>query len=155
KISSSIKPFYIILFIFLFIVMIGSIRSNIFRANTSAINTSKKQTDFSISSFVPDLTVIESSIQDDHVFLTVRNDSSRSITAYSISSGNVTYTSDNLGTSNVISPGSIFTKGIVKSTPNIKGVFVETAIYEDGSAGGKEKYIKQLLDARAGKQAQL
>ena len=62
-----------------------------------------------------------------------------------------------LGSEYVISPGSTNTGEYEWPSPSRpeNGIAVMAAVFEDGTTDGDPEFVKQILDARAGKQAQL
>jgi hypothetical protein len=144
-------PLYIFTGFFICLLLVlGS-----FKIGVSKGSVSKKQNNFPIQSRIPNLIIVETSINDDKVLVTLRNNSSKTITAYSASSDGPIYRNELLDTSDVILPGATFTDGFGPPHSKHKGIFILAVVYEDGTTDGVPKYINQILDARAGKQAQL
>lgn len=87
----------------------------------------------------------------------LRNDSNKAITAISLSSSGVNYRSDMIDSDDLMAPRATRTErcGLPSTTRPEKGITVLAVVYEDGTSEGEFKFIKQILDARAGTQAQL
>jgi hypothetical protein len=148
--NRAIKPYVFTGFFICLLLILGSFKTGVLKGSIA-----KKQSNFPIQSRVPNLTIVDTSINDDTVLVTLRNDSSKTITAYSASSDGPIYRNELLDTTSVILPGTMFTDGYGPPRSNHKGIFILAVVYEDGTTEGVPKFINQILDARAGKQAQL
>jgi hypothetical protein len=128
-----------------------------FRIGALSAGASKKQVDFPVKSLVPKLTVVNLRVHRDAVVLSVRNDYDKTITAFSVTSSGVTARNEMLGSDYVIAPGSTNTGeyGLPSASGPENGIAVMAAVFEDGTTDGDPEFVKQILDARAGKQAQL
>lgn len=122
-----------------------------------AFNTSKKQVDFPVTNLVPKLAIVGIDIQDHYVILSLRNDSDKNITAFSLSSSGVNLRAEMIGTDRVMLPGDVHSKlcGLPSPKSPEKGITILAVVYEDGTWEGDDKYVRQIFDARAGTQAQL
>jgi len=120
-------------------------------------NASKKQISFAVKNLVPELTITQTEVQSDLVLLSLRNDSKKSITAFSVSSSNIVTRTELLGTDKVIAPGNTNTQLYelpLLSKPE-SGLTVLAAIFDDGTTSGDPEFIRQIADTRAGEQAQM
>ena len=127
------------------------------RLESFKANTSKKQVNFAIKNLVPELTVTQTEVQGDMVLLSLRNDSKKSITAFSVSSSNIVTRTELLDTDKVIVPGNTNTQLYelpLLSKPE-SGLTVLAAIFDNGTTSGDPEFIRQIVDARAGEQAQM
>ncbi len=108
-------------------------------------------------SLIPNMAILDVKVEDGSVYLLLRNDANKAITAISLSSSGVNYRSDFIDTADIIAPGAIHTEqcGLPSSTSPEKGITVLAVVYEDRTSGGDAKYVKQIYDVRAGTQAQL
>src|SRR6185503_10976651 len=96
------KPYLLIFSCICIFIILSAFKLGAFRASTS-----KNQVDFPVVSLVPDLVVVDVNILDKYaVLLSLRNDSSKTITAISISSSGVNYRSDFIDTADIIAPGA-------------------------------------------------
>src|SRR5437868_6538700 len=86
------KPYLLVLFCVCILLFLSSFKLGGF--NTSAF---KKQVDFPVVSLVPNLATVEVKLQKDHVLLTLRNDSNKTITAFVWSSSEVIYNTEMIG----------------------------------------------------------
>jgi hypothetical protein len=145
-----LKP-YVLVFSFTFVFLLLS------SFKLGAFNASKKQVNFPVTNLVPKLAIVNIDIQDHYVLLSLRNDSDKNITAFSLSSSGVNLRAEMIGTDRVMRPGDIHTKLCDLPSPKSteKGIIVLAVVYEDGTWEGDDKYVRQILDARAGTQAQL
>jgi hypothetical protein len=151
----AIKPY---LFIGLFVCLLFTLAS--FKIGVLKGNVSNQQINVLVQSRVPNITFLEASIfeissNDKAVRVTFRNDSPKIITAFSVASGTLTNRNELLDTTGVINPGESLYEEFVLTDSTRKGIALEAVVFEDGTTSGRAKYIKQILDARAGKQAQL
>lgn len=144
---------YVLVFLAVSMVVILSA----FRIGALSAGASKKQVDFPVKSLVPKLTVVNLRVHRDAVLLSVRNDYDKTITAFSVISSGVTTRNEMLGSDDVIAPGSTNTGEYELPSPSRpeNGIAVMAAVFEDGTTDGDPEFVKQILDARAGKQAQL
>jgi hypothetical protein len=141
------------LFAFLFIcVAVGFVSSSGLRASAS-----KKRINFSVKSLVPNLAIVNLQVHKNHVLLSLRNDYEKAITAFSLSSSGVITRNEMLDSEQVIAPGStnIGEYELPSASGPESGITILAAVFEDGSAVGGDRFIQQILDARAGNYAQL
>jgi len=108
-------------------------------------------------SFVPNLIVVDAQIRNRAVSLTLRNDYNKTITAFAVSSSRIITRSELIDTDEVLAPGATVTKDYeLPSSPSPEyATTLEAVVFDDGTAVGKAKNIKQILDARAGQRAQI
>jgi hypothetical protein len=128
-----------------------------FRIRASRAGASERQVDFPVRSLVPKLTIVSVRVRHALVLLSLRNDYDKTITAFSVSSSGVITRNELIDTDEVIAPGSTITGPYELPSPlrTETGVTVRAALFEDGTAEGDRHFIKQIIDARAGNQAQL
>jgi hypothetical protein len=142
----------LVLFCVCLVVFLSSFKLGGFRASTS-----KRQVDFPVKSLVPDFKIVRVEVQGNVVRLSLRNDYDKAITAFSVSSSNIITRKELVASHRVIAPGATETDRYELpslSEPN-KGLIVLAAVFDDGTTAGEFKYINQILDARAGTQAQV
>jgi hypothetical protein len=128
-----------------------------FRIGALSAGASKRQVDFPVISRVPKLTVVNLKVHGEAVLFSVRNDYDKTITAFSVTSSGVTTRNEMLGSDYVIAPRSTNTGEYELPSPSRpeNGIAVMAAVFEDGTTDGDPEFVRQILDARAGKQAQL
>jgi hypothetical protein len=146
------KPFFLALpFVFLFVILTS------FKLGAFNPPSYKKKLDFSVISLVPNLVIVDVKEKESLVFLLLRNDSNKSITAISLSSSNVNYRVEMIDTTDIVAPGAFYTMhcGVPSPTSLEKGIKVLAVVYEDGSSDGVPEFIRQIFDVRRGTQAQL
>jgi hypothetical protein len=148
----ALKPYLMVFSCVFIFTLLSSAKLGIFKASTSKI-----QADFPVRSLVPSFVITEVKIQNGNVLLSLRNDSNKTITAFSWSSSDVIYRSEMVGSANPIAPGAIKEKlcGLPSPTSSEKGITILAVVYEDGTSDGVAKFVKQILDERAGTQAQI
>jgi len=154
KLSKSIaaRPYVLVFFAVSLVVVLSA-----FRIGALSAGASKRQVDFPVKSLVPKLTVVNLKVHGEAVLLSVRNDYDKTITAFSVTSSGVTARNEMLGSDYVIAPQSTNTGeyGLPSASGPENGIAVMAAVFEDGTTDGDPEFVKQILDARAGKQAQL
>ncbi|HST22232.1 MAG TPA: hypothetical protein VLR90_14000 [Blastocatellia bacterium] len=150
--SIVLKPYLLIWLCFCLGLFFLFLRFEPFKANAS-----KKQVSFAVKNLVPELTVIQTEVQGDMVLLSLRNDSKKSITAFSVSSSNIITRNELLDTDKIIAPGDInigaYELPLTSSPKN--GLTVLAVVFDDGTTSGDPEFIRQIIDARAGEQAQM
>jgi hypothetical protein len=120
-------------------------------------NASKKKINFPVKSLAPYLTIVDLKVHKNYVVLSLRNDYKKTITAFSLSSSGVITRNEMLDTEYVIAPGTT-TVGeyeLPSTSQPENGITILAAVFDDGTTDGGQKFIQQILDARAGTQAQL
>jgi hypothetical protein len=150
KSKHRINPYIFAGFFVCSLLVLGSFKIGVLKGSVA-----KRQVNFPIQSRVPNIVLIDTTADANSVHVNFRNDSLKTITAYSTLSGGVTYRNELLGTSDAIAPGAIFSDGVRQPQPTYKGLFLVAVVYEDGTTSGEPKFINQILAARAGRQAQL
>ena len=148
----ALKPYLLVFSCACIFIILSSFKLGVFKASTS-----KKQVNFPVISLVPSLAIADIEVQKYFVVLTLRNDSDKAITAFSLSESGVNSRSEMIGSDRIMAPGAIKTTlcGLPSPTSPEKGITILAVVYEDGTSEGDPKYIKQIFDARAGTQAQL
>jgi predicted outer membrane protein len=146
------RPYFLVLSCLCIFLLFSWLKLGVFKASTS-----KMQANFPVKSLVPGLAIADVKIEKDNVILTLRNDSNKTITAFSWSSSEVIYRSEMVGSENTIAPGATKEKTCSLPSPasSEKGITILAVVYEDGTSDGVAKFVKQILDERAGTQAQL
>jgi hypothetical protein len=146
------KPYLLIFLCVCIFIILSAFKLGAFRASTS-----KNQVDFPVTTRVPTIAILDVKVDDHSVYLLLRNDSDKAITAISLSSSGVNYRSDLINSNNIIASGASYTErcGLPSSTGTEKGITVLAVVYEDGTSDGTPEFVGQILDARAGAQAQL
>lgn len=148
----AMKPYLLIFFCVCLVVVLSSFKLGIFKASAY-----KKKINFPVKSLLPNLTIVDVKVQGSIVLLSFRNDYSKTITAFSVSSSGVITRNEMLDSEYEIIPGSINTGEYELPLPSRpeKGMTLLAAVFEDGTTDGDPEFIRQILDARAGEQAQL
>jgi hypothetical protein len=154
KSKRRITPYIFSGFFICLLLVLGSFKTGVLKGSVSG-SVSKKQVNVPVQSRVSNVTFIDSTVHDNGIEVSFRNDSPKTITAVSVLSGGVIYRSELLDTTSVILPGATFSDEVGLPKPLNKGVFLGAVVYEDGTTSGEPEFINQILDARAGKQAQL
>jgi len=146
------KPYLLIFSCICIFIILSAFKLGAFRASTS-----KNQVDFPVKSLISNLTIVDVDVKSEKVFLLLRNDSDKTITAISLSSSGVNYRSELIDTDAIITPGAehIEQCGLPSPTSPEKGITVLAVVYEDGMSDGDAKFAKQIFDVRQGTQAQL
>ena len=142
-------------FIFLAVCVVVLVSAS--TISTSRAVAYKRQVDFPVKSFVPGLTIVGVKIRHDFVLLSLKNDYDKTITAFSVSSSGVIARNEMLNSEYIIAPGSINSGEYELPTLSSReeGIRVLAAVFEDGTTDGVPRFINQILEARAGKQAQM
>lgn len=151
-ISGKVSPRpYLILLLTVFIVMaFASLRKGSLPARAS------RQFDTPmVRSLVPNLKVVDVHVEDGAVSLSVRNDYDKTITAFAVSSSRVITRSELIDTDEVIAPGATKTKSYEMPSSPEYDTTIQAAVFDDGTAAGNPKIIKQIFDSRAGNKAQI
>lgn len=148
----ALKPYLMAFSCLCIFILLSSAKLGIFKASTSKIRA-----DFPVKSLIPSFVITEVKMQDGNVLLSFRNDSDKIITAFSWSSSDVIYRTEMVGSDNAMAPGAIKEKlcGLPSPTSSEKGITVLAVVYEDGTSDGVAQFVKQILDERAGTQAQI
>jgi hypothetical protein len=135
----------------LFICLLGS---GSFKLGILKGSAARKQTNVQVQSRVSTVTVVDFTVTNEIVYMTFRNDSSKTITAIVVGAGGVTASTEFLNTPEVIASGETFVYqfGLPSNTTKIV-YFLATA--HDGTVEGVPQYVKQIQDRRAGTHAQL
>src|SRR5262249_46788333 len=126
-------------------------------AGTLSARAGKRQVDFPVRSAVPKLTILDVKLKNDRVHLTLRNDYEKPITAFAVAEGGVISRHELIDSDRTISPGQVIDEkcAIPSASATERAITVLAAILEDGSTHGIPKFVDQIVDARAGRQAQL
>jgi hypothetical protein len=152
NIKSKSPGFFFLITISLFLfVCLSSIKFDAVKGNASK---NIQQIKFKMESRAPSLSIVDPSIEDNAVSLSLKNNYHRKLTAFSVISNGVT-TRHELEEDDALLPGETITRFFEIPESPTKGLLVVAAVYEDGAFEGTDKYVKQILDARAGRQAQL
>ncbi|MEN3331554.1 MAG: hypothetical protein V7641_919 [Blastocatellia bacterium] len=146
------KPYFLVFSCICIFIFLSSFKLGVFRASTS-----KKQVSFPVISLVPNLVIADVKVENDHVLLSLRNDSDKAITALSWSSSEVIYKSEMIGSDDTIAVGATKVKscGLPSPTSHEKGITILAVVYEDGTSDGDAKFVKEIFAERAGEQEQL
>lgn len=149
---------YLLLLLAVFVVVAFAT----FRRGPSGVRASRQtsgQIDISpsVRSFVPNLIVVDAQMRNDAVSLTLRNDYNKTITAFAVSSSRIITRSELIDTDEVLAPGATVTKSFEPPTSPLLeyATTLQAAVFDDDTTVGKAKFIRQILDARAGQKAQI
>jgi hypothetical protein len=131
-------------------LVLGSFKIGVLKGSAA-----KKQTTYQIQSQVSNVAVVDSTVKNEWLYMTFRNDSPKTITAIVVGANNATIRTEYLNTPEVIASGETFVTHFDLPDKTVKVVYLLAAAYDDGSVEGVPHYVKQIQDSRAGKQAQL
>src|SRR5690348_3837688 len=146
-INSYVFPGFFICLLF----VLGSFKVGILKGDVA-----KTQVNIQVQSRVPNVTVVDSTVTNESVQMTFRNDSPKTINATVIGKTNgATVRTEYLNTPEVIPSGATFVTQYYLPDKTTKVVYLLAAAYDDGTSDGIPKYVKEIQDTRAGKQAQL
>ena len=110
-----------------------------------------------VNNFTENLKVVDLQVAHDgrRVRLTLRNEHSKAITAFTISPGGPFYTTELIGTDNVIAPGTERVEEyLLPQTPE-PVIKIQAVVFDDKSSEGNPEFIKKITEARLGEKTQL
>lgn len=98
--------------------------------------------------------VVDMQVRGNQLQLSLRNNYSKNITAYTISVGNVRAEEDFIYSNRVIAPGEVYTVNtpISSSDPSTS---ILAVVFEDGTSDGEASVAAAIRDRRQGEKAQL
>jgi hypothetical protein len=150
KSKPRIKPYLFTGFFVCLLLVLGSFKIGVLNGIAA-----KKQTTYEIQSQVSNVTVVDSTVKNEWVYMTFRNDSPKTITAIVVGANNATIRTEYLNTPEVIASGETFVTQFDLPDKTVKVVYLLAVAYDDGIVEGVPHYVKQIQDTRAGTQAQL
>jgi hypothetical protein len=150
KSKPGIKPYLLAGFFVCSLLVLGSFKIGVLKGSAA-----KKQADIQVQSRVPNVAIVDSTVKDEIVYITFRNDSQKTITAFTTGTGSATNRTELINTPNVIASGETFVSQFDLPENTTKVIYFLAAAYDDGSVEGVPKYVKKHQDSRAGTQAQL
>lgn len=110
-----------------------------------------------VRSFVPNLKVVDTHVQNGAVRLSLRNDYNKIITTFVVSSSRIITRSELIDTDQVMAPGA--TETMLYELPSSPlpeyATTLLAVVFDDGTTDGNPTFINQVLDARAGTKAQI
>jgi hypothetical protein len=150
KSKRKIPPYLFTGFFICLLLVLGSFKVGVLKGSAA-----KKQANVQVQSRVSKVTVVDSTITNEMVYMTFRNDSQKTITAIVVGTSGSTVSTEFLNTPEVIASGETFVTQFGLPNNTTKVVYFLAAVYDDGTGEGIPEYVKQTQDTRAGKQAQL
>lgn len=126
-----------------------------FNIAVSKGNAAKQQIIFPVQSRVPTISVIDSTIKDESVYITFRNDSKKAIKAITIGTDSATNRTEYLNSPEVLPAEGTFAAQFDLPDKTTKVIYLFAVAYDDGMVEGAPQYVKQIQDARAGTFAQV
>jgi hypothetical protein len=150
KSKHRINPYIFAGFFVCSLLVLGSFKSGVLKGSAA-----QKQTTYQVQSRVSDVTVVDSTLKDELLYMTFRNDSPKTITAIVVGTNDATIRTEYLNTPEVISSGETFVTQFDLPDKTTKVVYLLAVAYDDGVVKGVLREVKEIQDTRAGKQAQL
>jgi hypothetical protein len=152
-----INPYVFTGFFICLLFVSGSFKVGILKESGANLKGSgaKKQANIQVQSRVSNVTVVNSTVKNEWVYMTLRNDSQKTITAIIVGANGATISTEYLNTPEVIPSGETFVTDFDLPDKTTKVVYLLAAAFDDGTGEGVPKYVKKIQDTRAGKQAQL